>query len=703
VPEEYPPQLAAPAVARRRLLGTLTAWILDLTRLSPVVVVLEDLHWADPSTLELQQALVEQGATARLLILYTARSEFVLPWRERTHVTLLTLNRLRRQHTREMIAGVAARSALVAEVIDLLAARTDGVPLFVEELTKAVVEAGREAATRELPRTLADSLLARIDRLGAAAKTVAQVDAVLGREFRHDVLHAMQPTRHEELPGAIEKLVQAELLNIRGFPPDAVYALKHALVQDAAYASLADDRRRALHGRAAAVLSAEHPALAEDHPEVLAQHHSEAGEDEAAVRAWQRAGDHALRRGALSEAEAHLRRELDMLARLPETEERAERELPLQLALAYSLAFRRGLTAPETVGAWARARDICQRIGDPQHVCWFLFSAWVPTLAQEGPMSALPLAEELMNAAKRSGSPWWLEWAHVAAGATRFHAGDHRGAYEHLGLARQYGGAESPRVGPPETASILGVGYEMYAAWHLGEARAARRLAAELAERAKTGSRAGDRGWPHQFRAVLHSTMLGDPERAEADAQQVLATCAAEPNPNHESTARIVLGWARAQQGQLEDGLAMIRAGLDQSVSTAQRLSLGVRLGLLIEALVLAGRTEEALRALDESESACPGEAFLRPLQWCQRAELLERAGAATAEVESAYREGLACAHAQESRAFELRLAVSYARWLRGHDRRAEARDLLSPLCGRLDPDDDARDARAARALLGDS
>src|SRR5215469_352468 len=243
IPEKYPPLMFAPDQKRRRLLANLAAWVLNVARLQPVVIVLEDLHWVDPSTLELMQTLVEQAATAPLLLLYTARPEFRAPWPMRAHHLQITLNRLSERHTREMIAGVAARTALAKEVIDAVVKRTDGVPLFAEELTRLMLEGDGHRLAREIPVTLHDSLMARLDRLGRA-KEVAQVGAVLGRAFSYELLRAVSSMPQAGLQAALTKLTDAELIYARGIAPEAQYQFKHALIQDAAYNALLKRKRR---------------------------------------------------------------------------------------------------------------------------------------------------------------------------------------------------------------------------------------------------------------------------------------------------------------------------------------------------------------------------------------------------------------------------------------------------------------------------
>jgi len=275
-------------------------------------MVVEDLHWLDPSTLELLQLLAEQGATVPLMLLYTARPQFRAPWPMRAHHSQLTLNRLSSRNVREMVALVAARNALAGESVEVVVERTGGVPLFVEELTRVVLESGAGKLTgREIPATLHDSLMARLDHLGPA-KAVIQVGAVIGNEFSYELLHAVHPTTDEELQAALRTLTDAELLYVRGIAPDASYQFKHALIRDAAYEALLKSRHKELHRQLAVTIDEKFPALKEAHPEVLARHWTEAGETERAISEWERASDAALVLNSFREAE-ELKRVIDSL------------------------------------------------------------------------------------------------------------------------------------------------------------------------------------------------------------------------------------------------------------------------------------------------------------------------------------------------------------------------------------------------------
>ncbi len=326
LPPKYPPSPLSPEQQRRRLLATLVEWVLGAARMHPVVIAIEDLHWADPSTLELLQLLVEQGATARLLLLYTARPEFRVPWPLRAHHTQITLNRLSSRNARTMVEEVAAHKALhgalTDETIAALVERTGGVPLFVEELTRAVLESGDAKLTgSEIPVTLHDSLMARLDRLGAA-KEVAQVGAVIGGEFSYELLHAVHPIAEEDLQRALRKLADAEMLHVRGIAPDATYQFKHALIRDAAYEALLKSRRKDLHRLVARAIDEKFVAISEAHPEVLARHWTEAGETETAIEQWSRAAKTAEARSAFREALESYQQAMALLNLLPESPER---------------------------------------------------------------------------------------------------------------------------------------------------------------------------------------------------------------------------------------------------------------------------------------------------------------------------------------------------------------------------------------------
>jgi class 3 adenylate cyclase len=368
-PDGLPPLNLRPQRQKQKTQEALMAWLVEEAERQPVYSPWEDLHWADPSTLELLQLLMEQVPTVRLYLLLTSRPEFPPPWGPRSHLSQLTLSRLGRSQVKEMVEKVTGGKALPAQVVQQVVAKTDGVPLFVEELTKMVLESGlvREADGRyeltgplpplAIPATLQDSLMARLDRL-APVREVAQVAAVLGREFSYELLQSVSPLDEASLQQALAKLVEAEVLYQRGLPPQARYVFKHALIQDAAYHSLLKSKRQQYHQQIAQVLEERFAETTEAQPELLAHHYTEAGLIEQAIPYWQQAGQRAVARSANIEAVAHLTKGLALLKTLPGTPERIAQELTLQLAVGTPLMVIKGWAAPEVGHVYARARAV---------------------------------------------------------------------------------------------------------------------------------------------------------------------------------------------------------------------------------------------------------------------------------------------------------------------------------------------------------
>jgi predicted ATPase len=420
-------------------------WTFGAAKAQPLVIATEDLHWADPSTLELTQLLVEQGARARLLLLYTARPEFRAPWPMRAHHTQINLNRLTARNVRTIIAQVAAKIALSDETVATVVERTGGVPLFVEELTRAVLESGEAKLTgREIPAKLHDSLMARLDRLGPA-KEVAQVGAVIGSEFSYELLLAVHPIAQEDLQAALRSL--AELLYVRGIAPDATYQFKHALIRDAAYEALLKSRRKDLHLVVARTIDEKFSAVKEAHPEVLARHWTEAGVTDLAVAEWTRAGLRAIERRAYREGEQHYLEAIAILASLPESSGRDANELKLQVALGVIMTATRGYSSSETKEAYARARVLIERTGGRASL--EILNGLRSAAVTRGELrDSLGTADEILQIARAIGSPQALASAHMQQGNTRYYLGDLMGAREHFRLSLEnYRQEDFPNAG----------------------------------------------------------------------------------------------------------------------------------------------------------------------------------------------------------------------------------------------------------------
>ena len=358
------PLQMSPDLQRRRTLDLLSRWSIAISEVQPLVMLVEDLHWCDPSSLELLGRLIEHTPTSRVLLIATTRPEFLPEWPARENVTTLTLARLTKRQGYDMVAALS-HEKLPADTLDALVVRADGVPLFIEELTKSVVETGAERSVESIPATLADSLMGRLDRL-SAAKEVAQQAAVLGREVSYTMLAEVAGMDDAALRQGLTRLVEAEIVFARGEPPEAVYTFKHALVQETAYGSLLKRTRQQLHGRVVDVLMQKFPERAASEPEVVARHAELAGRIDEAIASYRRAGQQAEARSAHREAIGHLRHAIALLAKQPESEARDAREIPLQLALGLSLmvAAGFGFGHADVEIAFERARVLCETAGD---------------------------------------------------------------------------------------------------------------------------------------------------------------------------------------------------------------------------------------------------------------------------------------------------------------------------------------------------
>jgi class 3 adenylate cyclase len=695
----YAPAAGPPDQQRRRLLAMLASWCTGTARTQPAVMVVEDLHWVDPSTVELLTLLVDQGATVPLLLVYTARPEFRAPWALRAHHTQVTLNRLGRRHTREMARQVGTRAALTDEVVEAVAGRTDGVPLFVEELVKAVIEAGRGGTGHEIPTTLADSLMARLDRLGPA-KEVAQEAAVLGREFSYALLRAVSPHGEREVEEALRKLADAELLYVRGVPPEATYLFKHALVQDAAYQSLLRARRRELHRRVGEVLTAEFRPLADERPELLAQHWSEAGESLRAVEAWQRAGEQTIGRGAHAEAAAHFRSGLDVLALLDESPERDRREVGLQVTLGQALMVARGYSAEETADAFRRARELGLRLGDTPGLANVLFGLGTSAISRGRLRETRALADEMLRVAEAADDRIARVWAYQLHGFVSRPMGELARADEEfdrtLGLYE-----ETPGPWVPYDPSIPALAWRALVAAEMGRADTARRFVQEGLARARQSTNPFDVAWAHTGAVTLH-TQLREPEETHLHVRAIIAIAGEHGFEIFAGVGEMMRGHAFLQAGDLAQGIQVTRAGLARLRAIGTILNAAGSLAALGESLVDGGAVDEARATVDEAEEAIGEERLLLPRVLTARAKVMAAAGADPVTTEELYREAIAAAQSMGAKVSELGAATGLARFLHARGRTAEARHLLAPAYASFTEGLDTRDLKDAKALLDD-
>ena len=397
-------------------------------------MIFEDAHWTDPTSLELFGRIVDRIPTLRVLLIVTFRPDFEAPWIGRPYVTALTINRLAEREIGAMIDRLIGNKPLSASVRQDIIERTDGIPLFVEEMTKAVLEAEGEGAAERtvaavpspalaVPATLHASLMARLDRLGPA-KEVAQIGAAIGREFSHALLAAVMRKPEAELASALDRLIAAGLLFRQGVPPHATYLFKHALVQDAAYDTLLRSRRQQLHAQIAATLKRQFPEVVTAQPQLIARHCGEAGLNEEAVGYWLKAGQQAIERSAMMEAVTQLRKGLDLVANLPDTTDHLQSELEMQMAIGAALSATKGVAAPATVEAHARARALAEQLDRSDYLVPLLQRQYQYHLARSEHRLALLIAEQIERRGAEQNNSAVLLLGHALHGVTSFFLGD---------------------------------------------------------------------------------------------------------------------------------------------------------------------------------------------------------------------------------------------------------------------------------------
>jgi class 3 adenylate cyclase/tetratricopeptide (TPR) repeat protein len=698
---EYPPSTLAPEQQRRRLLATLVEWVLGSARAQPLVIVIEDLHWADPSTLEVIQLLVEQAVTATLLLIYTARPEFHPPWLARAHHTQITLNRLNSHQVRKMVSEVAARKALSEETVGVVVERTGGVPLFVEELTRAVLESGNgKLSGKTIPVTLHDSLMARLDKLGAA-KEVAQIGAVIGGEFSYDLLHAVHPIPDPDLQQALLSLTDAELLYARGLAPEATYKFKHALIRDAAYEALLKSRRKELHLIVARTIDEKFPAIRETQPEVLALHWAEAGEAEPEIAAWQKAGERAVEHSAYREAEQHYRYAIAVLQQLPESAERDRHELELQLAYGPILIAMSGWASKEAEQAYARARALCERESNQRSAFQALFGLWVNHLVRSEFRTADDIAQDLLQRARVIGAPIFLLHAHQAIGDTSYSLGKFTRAREHLEEAITLCGDERQKA--------LGVDMEIVARSYAAATvqllgypdQALRRIEMTVALAHSLSD-------PFSL-AFANNFLIGiqlrarDAPAAEASARRQIALCAEHGFVYWHAHDSVLLGGAMAKQGRGEEAVEQIERALEAVTATGGNPTREDFLGCTAIAYSAIGRSEDALNALERALSASEqyGEHVHLAETFRMKGELLlETDSSKIEETRRCFEQAIEISRNQSARFWELRATTSLARLLASGGSRHEACERLAEIYNWFTEGFDTRDLKEAKKLL---
>jgi predicted ATPase/class 3 adenylate cyclase len=711
LPPEYPPSALPPEQQRRRLLATLVEAMLGSARAQPVVIATEDLHWVDPSTLELIQLFAEQGTTARLLLLYTARPEFRAPWAMRAHHTQITLNRLSASHARTMVGEVAAGKALSDETIAAVVERASGVPLFVEELTRFVLESDDAKPTPDaIPATLHDSLMARLDRLGPA-KEVIQVAAVIGSGFSYKLLHAVHPIADADLQRALSSLTDAELLYVRGIAPEATYQFKHALIRDAAYQSLLRGKRRQYHRQIAQALEQSLARTAEVQPELLAHHFTEADLKDQAIPQWQTAGHNAMQRSANAEAVSHFTKALELLRALPETPSRAQQELALQVTLGVPLMLTKGYGAPEVEKVYSRARELYQQVGESPQFFPMLFGLWAFYSVRAEYNTARELGEQLVSLAGSAQDSALLTEAHAARGNTLCFLGELVLARGHLEQAIALYDPQQHRSHAfvyGQDPGVHSLSYATLALWLLGFPDQARKRSSEALGLAQELSH------PYSLAfALIHLLHVHrfsrEVKATQERAKELFALSTEHGFPITLAVGAAFRGWALAQQGQEEDGIMQIRQGIDNWRATGATLFFQpFLLAMLAEAYEKGGLPEEGLTVLAEALAIVnkTGERFWEAELYRLTGELTLQSEAqgsqfkVHAAAEGHLRRAIDIARLQSAKSLELRAVLSLSRLWGRQGKRAQARQLLADVYGWFTEGFDTADLTEARSLL---
>jgi tetratricopeptide (TPR) repeat protein len=710
----YAPLDWSPQRKKARTFEALLRQLENLAGQRPVLMVYEDVHWIDPTSRELLDLVIERVRHWSVLLLITFRPEFQPPWIGQPYVTMMALNRLDLRDGTALVQVIAGNRALSAEVVNEIVDRTDGVPLFVEELTKAVIEAGdsqligavTSAPMRgsEVPATLHASLMARLDRLGPAAKEVARLGAAIGRDFGHELLAAVARQPEAELQATIGRLVDAGLVFQRGVPPHATYLFKHALVRDATYASLLKSRRQQLHASIARILEERFPEVSTTGPERLAHHYTEAGLAEPAVSYWRRAGELAISRSAIFEAAVHFRHGLEELAKLPDDRKRQQTELELRLALAGASLTTKSLVAMDVQREFERARELAEKIDDQGSLIRAMYGIWGDQFVRDEVYLAVHTAQQLLRLAEACNDIAGRWIGHYCIAQSSFQAAALSTAREHFQKALALDDLEQARITCSSTGHDIGVhilNYFSRTLAVLGLPHQAKMRRDELLVRGKALGHAPSHA-ASCVGAFITSLLIGD-KAGQSSALATLRCILAEdrfPFPLAHGT--IYSGWLKIDAACPEEGCRMISEGIAACDALGSILGRYFYLVLLANGQLRLGRIDDGLDSLDRAE------ALIRKTgsRWCE-AEVhrlrgdLQLARSAKVEAEASYQKALEIARSQDAKLWEIRGATSLGRLWRDQGKRHEARNLLAPVYGWFTEGFDTPDLVDAKALLG--
>jgi class 3 adenylate cyclase len=703
-----------PTRRRRATLDALARQIELLCSERPVLLLVEDAHWIDPSTQDLVTLLIERTAALPLLIVVTFRPEYQAPWLTNPVATELTLNRLSRAQVLMLLGSLAQGKSLPEDIIDHITARSDGIPLYVEEMFSALRDAGviteteggyhltRPLHETTVPATLQDSLMARLDCI-ASAKAVAQAGAAIGREFDHKLLAAAADIDDAVLQRGLLNLVAAGLVFARGTPPDALYSFKHALVRDAAYAGMLRSTRQQLHGRIALQLENAPTDVSASQPEILAHHFGEAGQRAKAAHYWQAAGRRALERSAYREAVTNLTRAIGLIDAVNE-QDRARTELDLQIALAIALHAVKGQAAEEVAKAYERARSLCAEVDDVAQRCRVLMGLYRYFGGRGQKQAASELVDQFFAVAQQSQDPALLLQAYMAKGTAELINGNLVDSLAHLDEAIARYSAEKYRddvVRFSLDPGVVSLSRSSWVLWLLGfpdkaiaRSEATLELARRLGHTHSLGMALGFAAMLYQFRR--------EPGEVEPLAKEAEVLCLEHGPPQYVFLGQFLRGWVVAHDGNTETGLRQMRDAFGEYRRMGLALDLDWYLGTMADVHRIRGESDEGMRLLSDAQAVPdPGVGYFQSELERLRGQF-NLLGGDEPSAASCFERAAKIARSQHAQAFELRAAIDRSRVLAQRGSRGEARTVLLPVYDRFTEGFDTQDLKDAKALLAE-
>src|SRR6478672_11420993 len=700
-----------PQQIKNKTISTLVDMILAFSVQRPTLCIFEDAHWLDPSTLELLESIISRIDHARVLLIVSCRPEFRPTWMTHANTTMHSLTRLSLTEVKAMIRDILRGGSMPQPVLDGIIEKADGVPLFIEELTSSMLSAplrtrgtferAAQPALLRVPDTLSDALMERLDRV-APSRRLAQIAAVIGREFSYDLLSAVSQIDEDDMLSALSLLEQADIIYRVGISPVLRFAFKHALLCDAIYDSLLRSKRQQIHADIAAILEHDFSELAENQPQVLAYHYQEAGNHQLAIRCWLESGQRALAHSANVEAIANFRKALQILNALPETPERTKQEVDIQLALGIPLIAVQGYTAAETREAFSRARTLCLRLGNIPEYFQALFGLWGNRWMGGRNDEALPMAEEFLSRSRALSDPVLLMVAHRVMGSTLLTVGDFQSSANHF--------EETIRLSPnkgkqslynlymvePKAASLLLLSWDL---WFLGYPDQSLSRVSEALALAQELGHPYTVAFAHYMTSVVH-LLRGDPARALESAERSFEMSQEQRFSLYVTLSRISRGRALGDLGRLGEARAEIELGIDEARRSGVGYMLPMMESWLAEIHAKAGENETALSIVEGTLSNIgdvTGRAWEAEVHR-QRAQILVALSPSkVTEAESCLKKSIEVARGQSAKSLELRAATSLAELWRTQGRLDDARELLEPICRWFDEGAETADLRRAR------